>query len=86
MKCPACNNEIPYGKICPYCKKDIILTKKIIDLSNTFYNHALTFTKNNELSFAIIYLKKVFVCIKIILTPEIFWALFFIVWEELATH
>lgn len=58
MKCPACNNEIPYGKICPYCKKDIILTKKIIDLSNTFYNHALTFTKNNELSFAIICLKK----------------------------
>lgn len=58
MKCPLCQNDIPYSKFCPYCKKNIIVSKKIYALSDAFYNKSLRQVKNNELSAAIINLKK----------------------------
>ena len=58
MKCPLCSRDIPYNKFCPYCKKNIIVSKKIISISNAFYNIALRQVKNNELSNAITNLKK----------------------------
>ena len=49
MKCPFCQNEITECKICPFCKSNLVFWKKIIDLSDVFYNRALKETQKNNL-------------------------------------
>ena len=48
MKCPFCQNEITEYKVCPFCKSNLVFWKKIIDLSDVFYNRALRETKKNN--------------------------------------
>lgn len=49
MKCPFCQNKITGYKVCPFCKSNLVFWKKIIDLSDVFYNRALRETKKNNL-------------------------------------
>ena len=58
MKCPFCQNEITECKFCPFCKSNLVFWKKIIDLSDVFYNRALKETKENNLYVATKNLKK----------------------------
>jgi len=59
LKCPVCQNKISYeNKICLFCNRDIIISRKILVLSNRFYNKALREAKSQRLSDAIISLKK----------------------------
>lgn len=58
MICPNCENKISFNKNkCDRCGNDLVITKKVIKLSNAYYNQGLERVKIRDLSGAIVLLK-----------------------------
>ena len=64
MICPVCLHEIEYCDVCPFCKTNIALAKKLIEMSNAFYNRALDCVQKNNLSMSIKDLNKSLILFK----------------------
>lgn len=64
MVCPVCLHKIEYCETCPFCKTNIVLAKKLIEISNAFYNRALDYAQKNNLYLAIKDLNKSLILFK----------------------
>lgn len=59
MICPNCNVTVSFKKnYCDNCGQDLVLYRKIVSLSNMYYNDGLSRAKVRDLSGAIVSLKK----------------------------
>ena len=50
MKCPNCKGTYDFGNKCPHCKADMVLYKRIMNLSNRLYNQGLDCIKALDLT------------------------------------
>ncbi len=58
MECLYCGHQLGKGNICNFCGHDVTLYKKVVRLSNTYYNIGLEKAQVRDLSGAAVYLKK----------------------------
>lgn len=59
MNCPRCNVQIPFKKTrCDHCGQDLVTYRKIVSVSNMYYNDGLAKAKVRDLSGAIASLQK----------------------------
>ncbi len=59
MNCPRCNVQIPFKKTrCDHCGQDLVTYRKIVSVSNMYYNDGLARAKVRDLSGAITSLQK----------------------------
>lgn len=58
MECLYCHHQLGNGNFCNFCGHDVTLYKKVVRLSNTYYNIGLEKAKVRDLSGAAVYLKK----------------------------
>ena len=50
MICYNCGNVLTNSDYCSHCGMDVSVYKRIVKLSNTYYNAGLTKAKNRDLS------------------------------------
>ena len=58
MECLYCHHPMGSGRYCQFCSRDVTLYRKIIRVSNTYYNVGLDKARVRDLSGAAVYLKK----------------------------